>query len=128
VNTGPVPTSWNGAGRNLPRARSVLPDVTAVKPWYGVHVIGEIFDRVYREGDLLSPPGRSIQTTLVPAGGATVVEFDVEVPGDYTLVDHAIFRIEQGAVGFLKVEGEPRHDIYVSQDEAATCAGCLVHP
>jgi copper-containing nitrite reductase len=92
------------------------------------HVIGEIFDRVYREGDLLSPPGRSIQTTLVPAGGATVVEFDVEVPGDYTLVDHAIFRIEQGAVGFLKVEGEPRHDIYVSQDEAATCPGCLVHP
>ena len=33
------------------------------------HVIGEVFDRVYREGDLLSPPGRSIQTTLVPAGG-----------------------------------------------------------
>lgn len=92
------------------------------------HVIGEIFDHVYREADLISPPGRSIQTTLVPAGGATVVEFDVEVPGDYTLVDHAIFRVEKGAVGFLKVEGEPQHDIYVSQDEAATCEGCLVHP
>ena len=92
------------------------------------HVIGEIFDRVYREADLISPPARSIQTTLVPAGGATVVEFGVEVPGTYTLVDHAIFRIEQGAVGFLQVAGAPRHDLYVSQDDAPACQGCLVHP
>ena len=92
------------------------------------HVIGEIFDNVYREADLISEPAHSVQTTLVPSGGATVVEFGVEVPGDYTLVDHAIFRIEQGAVGFLKVEGDPRHDIYLSQDEASTCPGCLVHP
>ena len=92
------------------------------------HVIGEIFDNVYREADLVSPPAHSVQTTLVPAGGAAVVDFGVEVPGDYTLVDHAIFRVEQGAVGFLKVEGAPRHDIYVSQDDAATCPGCLVHP
>ena len=92
------------------------------------HVIGEIFDRVYREGDLVSAPGRSIQTTLVPSGGATVVEFQVEVPGTYTLVDHAIFRIGKGAVGYLQVEGAPRHDLYVSQDDAPTCPGCLVHP
>ena len=92
------------------------------------HVIGEIFDRVYREADLVSPPGRSIQTTLVPAGGATVVEFGVEVPGTYTLVDHAIFRVEKGAVGFLQVDGSPRHDIYVSDQDGVTCPGCLVHP
>jgi len=92
------------------------------------HVIGEIFDLVYREADLVSPPARSIQTTLVPAGGATVVEFDVEVPGTYTLVDHAIFRVEKGAVGYLQVEGEPRHDIYVSQDDPVGCPGCMVHP
>ena len=92
------------------------------------HVIGEIFDNVYREGDLVSPPAHSLQTTLVPAGGATVVEFGLEVPGSYTLVDHAIFRIEKGAVGFLQVEGSPRHDIYVSDQDAASCKGCLVHP
>jgi copper-containing nitrite reductase len=92
------------------------------------HVIGEIFDNVYREGDLVSEPAHSVQTTLVPAGGATVVEFGVEVPGTYTLVDHAIFRIQKGAVGYLKVEGEPRHDIYRSQDDAVACPGCLVHP
>ena len=92
------------------------------------HLIGEIFDQVYREADLLSPPARSVQTTLVPAGGATVVEFGLEVPGSYTLVDHAIFRVEKGAAGFLKVEGKPRHDIYVSKDDPEPCEGCLVHP
>lgn len=92
------------------------------------HVIGEVFDAVYREADLISPPARSIQTTLVPAGGAAVVEFGLEVPGNYTLVDHAIFRIEKGAVGYLQVEGQPRHDLYRSQDDAAACPGCLVHP
>lgn len=92
------------------------------------HVIGEIFDNVYREADLVSPPGHSVQTTLVPAGGATVVEFGLEVPGNYTLVDHAIFRVEKGAVGFLHAEGEPRHDIYVSKDDAVICKGCMVHP
>jgi len=92
------------------------------------HVIGEIFDRVYREGDLLSAPGRSIQTTLVPAGGATVVEFKLEVPGNYTLVDHAIFRVEKGAVGFLEAQGPPRHDLFVAQGEGEPCEGCLVHP
>ena len=92
------------------------------------HLIGEIFDQVYREGDLLSPPARSVQTTLVPAGGATVVEFGLEVPGSYTLVDHAIFRVEKGAAGFLQAEGKPRHDIYVSKDDPEPCEGCLVHP
>ena len=92
------------------------------------HVIGEIFDNVYREGDLISAPGHGIKTTLVPAGGATVVEFGLEVPGEFTLVDHAIFRVEKGAVGFLSVEGEPDYSIYISDEEAKLCPGCLVHP
>jgi copper-containing nitrite reductase len=92
------------------------------------HVIGEIFDNVYREADLISPPGHSIQTTLVPAGGATVVEFDLEVPGTFTLVDHAIFRVEKGAVGYLEVEGKPNYDIFASDQDAVICPGCLVHP
>ncbi len=76
------------------------------------HVIGEVFDRVHREGDLVSKPARSLQTTLVPAGGAAVVEFDVEVPGTYVLVDHAIFRTGKGAAGHLVVTGDERPDIY----------------
>ena len=74
------------------------------------HVIGEIFDSVYREGSL-SEPNHNIQTTLIPAGGASTVEFKVEVPGDLTLVDHSIFRINKGALGHLHVEGDERPDI-----------------
>ncbi len=92
------------------------------------HVIGEIFDNVHREGDLVSAPAHSVQTTLVPAGGSTVVDFQLEVPGTFTLVDHAIFRIEKGAVGYLQVEGDPNYDVYASDQDPVLCPGCLVHP
>jgi nitrite reductase (NO-forming) len=69
------------------------------------HVIGEIFDRVYDQASLTAPPLTDVQTTLVPPGGAAVVEFALEVPGRYILVDHALSRLERGLVGFLMVEG-----------------------
>lgn len=75
------------------------------------HVIGEIFDRVYREGTLENPT-KNVQTTLVPSGSASVVEFRVDVPGDYTLVDHAIFRIIRGAAGVLHVDGKEDPSIF----------------
>lgn len=69
------------------------------------HVIGEVFDNVYREAG--SAVTHNVQTTLIPAGGAAIVEFRVDVPGEYHLVDHAIFRATQkGALGTLRVEGE----------------------
>ena len=78
------------------------------------HVIGEIFDRVYTEGG--SRVQENVQTTVIPAGGAAIVEFKVEVPGSYTLVDHSLFRaFNKGAVGQLIVEGERRKDIYSGQ-------------
>jgi nitrite reductase (NO-forming) len=79
------------------------------------HVIGEIFDRVYAEGGTHFQ--ENVQTTLVPAGGAAIVEFRVEVPGTYILVDHSIFRaFNKGALGMLKVEGEPRAEIYSGKE------------
>jgi copper-containing nitrite reductase len=91
------------------------------------HIIGSIMDRVYREGDLISPPARSIQTTLIPAGGVTVVELDCIVPGSYALVDHSIFRMEKGCAGFLKVLGEDRPDVFASEQLPAFCPGCKLH-
>lgn len=91
------------------------------------HVIGAVFEKVYREGDLVSPPARNLQTTLVPAGGATVVEFTPIVPGNYTLVDHSIFRLDKGAVGFLAVSGPQNPSIYHSDQAAAPCPGCKLH-
>lgn len=76
------------------------------------HVIGEIFDRVYPEGST-STPLENVQTTLVPAGGAAIVEFRVEVPGDYLLVDHWLTHaIDRGAVGILHVEGPSNPDVF----------------
>ena len=76
------------------------------------HIVGMQFRRVYREGDLVSDPGQFIQTTLVPAGGAVVVDVTPQVPGTYTLLDHSTFRTEKGAMGQLIVEGPPRPDLY----------------
>lgn len=56
-----------------------------------------------------------------------MVEFDALVPGSYTLVDHSIFRIDKGAVGFLKVKGEPRPDLYDSKEMKVYCDGCKLH-
>ncbi|HXG23484.1 MAG TPA: hypothetical protein VNJ09_02930, partial [Chthonomonadales bacterium] len=74
------------------------------------HVIGEIFDRVYPEG--ATEPVTNVQTTLVPAGGATIVEFRVEVPGTYVLVDHSLGRLEKGAAAYLEVEGPDNPAIF----------------
>jgi len=74
------------------------------------HVIGEIFDVVNQEG--ASESVHNVQTTLVPAGGATMVQFKIEVPGTYILVDHSISRIEKGALGTIVVEGPDAPDIY----------------
>ena len=76
------------------------------------HIIGEIFDKVWSEGSLTTPPLENVQTTLVPAAGSSVVEFTVEVPGTYISVDHSIFRIAKGALGLLKVKGKKNPDIY----------------
>jgi nitrite reductase (NO-forming) len=82
------------------------------------HVIGEIFDKVYNLADVQSPPARGVQTVTVPAGGATIVEFKLDVPGNYVLVDHALSRMERGLVGILQAEGEPNNEIFEGHVEA----------
>ena len=76
------------------------------------HVIGEILDKVYTFGGLQSPPHEGIQTVTVAPGGAVIVDFKLEVPGSYTLVDHALSRLERGLSGILSVEGPPNPEIY----------------
>ncbi|MDE3243885.1 MAG: nitrite reductase, copper-containing [Nitrospirota bacterium] len=76
------------------------------------HIIGEHFDRVYELASLTSPPLTTVQTTLVPPGGATVVELKLEVAGRYLLVDHALSRMEKGLLGFLQVEGPANPEVF----------------
>jgi len=75
------------------------------------HVIGEIFDNVHVEGGSII--NNDVQTTSIPAGGAAIVDFKVDVPGTFILVDHAIFRaFNKGALGMLKVNGEENKKLY----------------
>ena len=82
------------------------------------HVIGEIFDKVRVEGGTLV--NENVQTTLVPAGGAAITEFKVDVPGDLVLVDHAIFRaFNKGALGILTVQGPDDLTVYSGKQKEA---------
>lgn len=106
---------FNGAVGALTKAHPLRASVgETVRIYFGVggpnftssfHVIGEIFDHVYQGAGLLSPPIAGIQTTSVPPGGATIVDFKVQRAGRYTIVDHALSRIERGLAGFLIVDG-----------------------
>lgn len=75
------------------------------------HVIGEIFDNVYIEGGSLI--SHNIQTTMIPAGGATIVEFKCEVSGEFVIVDHSLSRaFNKGAIGKLKVTGDANPKVF----------------
>ncbi|MBM4427606.1 MAG: nitrite reductase, copper-containing, partial [Chloroflexi bacterium] len=112
---------FNGAVGALTEQKPLRANVgETVRIFFGVggpnltssfHVIGEIFDRVYDQASLTSAPLTDVQTTLVPPGGATVVEFKLEVPGNYILVDHALSRLQRGLAGYLIVEGDENPEI-----------------
>lgn len=78
------------------------------------HVIGEIFDTVYPEGNIGGSIEKNVQTTAVLPGGSSIVEFTLDVPGKYLLVDHALARMNKGAWAVLEVTGEENPAIYSS--------------
>lgn len=76
------------------------------------HIVGEIFDHVYAEGGII-PNQQKVQSTIVPVGGSAMVEFKADVPGDYAMVDHSMFRaFNKGAMGMLKIEGKEDDRIF----------------
>jgi len=87
------------------------------------HVIGEIFDLVYPEGGTVAAQ-KNVQTTLVPAGGSAIVDFKVQVPGTFILVDHSLSRaFNKGALGMLKVSGPENLLTYSGKEVDATYLG-----
>ncbi len=87
------------------------------------HLIGEVFDKVYPHASFTSAPLTDVQTTLVPPGGATVVEFKTDYPGRYILVDHALSRLEKGLAGFLTVKGKADPSIFDSKEKIDHASG-----
>jgi nitrite reductase (NO-forming) len=122
LNEDPEYLVFNGAADGLTAKKPLKANVgETVRIFFGVggpnftssfHVIGEIFDRVYDQASLTSPALTNVQTTLVPPGGATMVEFTLEVPGRYILVDHALARLQRGLAGFLIAEGAEAPEIF----------------
>jgi len=122
LNEDPEYVVFNGAVGALTTQKPLKANVgETVRIFFGVggpnltssfHVIGEIFDRVFDQASLTAAPLTDVQTTLVPPGGATMVEFGLEVPGNYILVDHALSRLQRGLAGFLIVEGPANPEIF----------------
>jgi nitrite reductase (NO-forming) len=86
------------------------------------HVIGEIFDKVYFEGGMKFQ--EHVQTTMVPSGGSTFVDFKLDVPGTFILVDHSLSRaFNKGALGMLKATGPESRVIYSGKEVDAVYIG-----
>ncbi|HET9114392.1 MAG TPA: copper-containing nitrite reductase, partial [Burkholderiales bacterium] len=86
------------------------------------HIIGQIFDSVNVEGGTLI--NHNVQTTLIPSGGASIIEMHTLVPGTFLLVDHSITRaFMQGALGQLVVNGPVAPGIYRSISSGPMPAG-----
>ena len=106
---------FNGAVGALTKTHPLRASIgETVRIYFGVggpnftssfHVIGEIFDHVYQSGGLSSPPLMGVQTVTVPPGGSTIVDLKIQRAGRYTIVDHALSRLERGLAGFLIVDG-----------------------
>ncbi len=86
------------------------------------HIIGQIFDTVRVEGgDLVN---HNVQTTLIPAGGAAMIELKTLVPGTFLLVDHSITRaFMKGALGQLIVSGPAAPELYRKISGEAPASG-----
>lgn len=112
---------FNGKIENTPRIDAKVGEKIRIYVGNGgvnlissFHVIGEIFDTVYPEAaiGIGSALFKNVQTTAVLPGGAAIVEFTVDVPGEYILVDHALARMNKGAWAVLHVTGPENPGIF----------------
>lgn len=112
---------FNGKVEGVPRLHAKVGDKIRIYVGNGgvnlissFHVIGEIFDTVYPNANIGGAIERNTQATAILPGGAGIVEFKLDVPGKYLLVDHALARMNKGAWAVLEVEGEEQPDIFTS--------------
>jgi len=119
LDESPTYVTFNGRVETQPRMTARVGDRIRIYVGNGgvslvssFHIIGEIFDVVYPEGAMRSSPLHNVQTTAVLPGGASIVEFTVDVPGKYLLVDHALSRMNKGAWAVLEVTGDAQPEIF----------------
>jgi nitrite reductase (NO-forming) len=126
IDERPTYVVFNGAVGSLVGDKALPAKVgETVRLYFGVggpnltssfHVIGEIFDKVWPEGGMKYVQ-ENVQTTMVPSGGATIVEFKLDVPGTFIMVDHSLTRaFNKGALGMLKATGPEDRVIYSGKE------------
>lgn len=112
---------FNGRVGSLTAAGALHANVgETVRIFFGVgtfkssnfHVIGTIFDQVYSDGGIGGPAQRNVGVITVPAGGTSIVEIKFRVPGTYLIVDHALPRVSEGALGQIVVAGSPNPEVF----------------
>lgn len=111
--------TFNGKVEQIPRMHAKVGDTVRMYVGNGgvnlissFHVIGEIFDTVYPNANIGGTLEHNTQVTAVLPGGASIVEFKLEIPGKYLLVDHALARMNKGAWAVLEVSGDENPDIF----------------
>ena len=111
--------TFNGKVEQVPRMHAEVGDTVRIYVGNGgvnlissFHVIGEIFDTVYPNANIGGALEHNTQATAVLPGGAGIVEFKLDVPGKYLLVDHALARMNKGAWAVLEVSGDENPDIF----------------
>lgn len=82
------------------------------------HIIGEVFDRVWKgSDDTFTANG---EAWYVSPGSVSAFEMHLDVPGEYVLVDHALYRTQKGALGLMHVTGEWDTSIYSPEVEGSS--------
>ena len=111
--------TFNGRVEGTPRMQAKVGDKIRIYVGNGgvnlissFHVIGEIFNIVYPNASIGGALERNTQTAIVLPGGASIVEFTLDVPGKYLLVDHALVRMNKGAWAVLEVSGAENPEIF----------------
>lgn len=111
--------TFNGRIEGTPRMQAKVGDKIRIYIGNGgvnlissFHVIGEIFDTVYPNASIGGALEHNTQAAQVLPGGASIIEFTVDVPGKYLLVDHALARMNKGAWAVLEVTGNENPDIF----------------
>lgn len=118
--------TFNGRIETTPRMQAKVGDKIRMYVGNGgvnlissFHIIGEIFDTVYPNASIGGALEHNTQATAVLPGGASIVEFTLNVPGKYLLVDHALARMNKGAWAVLEVTGGENEEVFKKIDSAA---------
>lgn len=121
LNGQPNYITFNGKIERTPRMKARVGDKIRIYVGNGgvnlissFHVIGEIFDTVYPNASIGGALEHNTQAAQVLPGSASIIEFTVDVPGKYLIVDHALARMNKGAWAVLEVIGNENPEFFKS--------------